>query len=597
MALSNRYLLTERIAAGGMGEVWAGTDVLLKRQVAVKVLLPMLMSDSEFITRFRTEARMMAALKHPGIVQIYDYGEDVAVNGSHLDYLVMEYVDGTPLAQRIQAAGRLGAAETASIVAQAAAALQVAHDAGIVHRDVKPSNLLVRPDGVVVLVDFGVARSTGITGITSTNIVLGSAHFMAPEQAAGKPISPATDIYALGAVAYCCLAGRPPFVGDHPLSVLAQLVQEEPAPLPADVPAAVSSMVLRALDKRPANRYASAAAFANAARATQGAAPSASAPPAPGGGSARYLTGRSGPFRPAPPPAAERSGDHVPTFAPAAERSGGPVPTFASAGGPVPTFAPAGGPVPAFASAGGPVPMLASPADRSTGHGPMRPPVPAGSRRRNTTLAVAAVAAIVAGLIGVVFSLTFRPGLSEAQTTGGNAPGPGGPGGQSTGKGRGALPGPTRSKTQAGRTGDGGGAATAPVAVGGTDPTASAAAAGTATGTTTNPYSPRQVCGNAFQIIDEAPLRGADGSLAGRVFLLFNAANGKNCTVTLKAVSVGVATPASAYLEVQGATRLTDSGAFQYYAGPVKAAAANQCVKWGGSVGGATFDSPFEHCG
>jgi serine/threonine protein kinase len=166
--LNGRYRLTQRIAAGGMGEVWRGDDLLLQREIAVKVLLPALMSDSEFITRFRSEARMMAALRHPGIVQVYDYGENAQVGAHRLDFLVMEFIDGTPLSARIQRAGRLTPAETMAAVAQIADALQAAHDAGIIHRDVKPSNLLVRPAGAIVLVDFGVARSTGVTGITST---------------------------------------------------------------------------------------------------------------------------------------------------------------------------------------------------------------------------------------------------------------------------------------------------------------------------------------------------------------------------------------------------------------------------------------------
>src|SRR5258708_2779947 len=181
-----------------MGDVWSATDTLLKRRVAVKALLPSLVSDAEFITRFRTEARLMAALRHPGIVQVYDYGEDTVVNGHRVDYLVMEYIEGVPLSNRIEATGKLGIAETISVVTQAAQALHVAHNAGIVHRDVKPSNLLVQPDGTVILVDFGVARSGNVTSLTGTNVVLGSPRYMAPEQIAGQPVSAATDVYALG---------------------------------------------------------------------------------------------------------------------------------------------------------------------------------------------------------------------------------------------------------------------------------------------------------------------------------------------------------------------------------------------------------------
>ena len=265
VVLNGRYLLEERIAAGGMGEIWRGVDTSLQRRIAVKVLLPFLVSDSAFITRFRTEARMMAALRHPGIVQVYDGGQAVLPGGA-LDFLVMEFIEGTPLSASLQQSGRLGPRQTLEIVAQAADALQAAHEAGIVHRDVKPSNLLIRPNGAVVLVDFGVARSTTATGITGTNVVMGTAHYMAPEQAEGKPVSAVTDVYALGAVAYCCLAGRTPYVGDGPLEVLGQLVYGPSPTLPPDVPTAVADVVLRAMDKDPAERYPSAATLAEAAR-------------------------------------------------------------------------------------------------------------------------------------------------------------------------------------------------------------------------------------------------------------------------------------------------------------------------------------------
>ena len=212
--LGDRYRLDEPIATGGMGEVWRATDVVLGRTVAVKVLRTALLADPGFDARFRAEARTMAALRHPGVVNIYDYGHS-PVPGGDATYLVMAYVDGQPLADRIAATGRLAVGETMSLLAQAADALHAAHAHGIVHRDVKPANLLVRADGTVVLVDFGVARSPALTSATTGNQVLGTALYMAPEQAAGRPVSPATDIYALGAVGYHCLAGHPPFVGDN----------------------------------------------------------------------------------------------------------------------------------------------------------------------------------------------------------------------------------------------------------------------------------------------------------------------------------------------------------------------------------------------
>ncbi|TDC36389.1 serine/threonine protein kinase [Micromonospora sp. 15K316] len=283
VVLSGRYRLDERVATGGMGDVWRGTDQVLGRQVAVKVLLPSLVSDPDFIARFRAEARIMAALRHPGIVQVFDCGEDELPDGGRADYLVMEFVDGEPLSKRIEAAGKLGVAETMSVVAQAAQALHAAHRGGIVHRDVKPSNLLVQEDGSVVLVDFGVARSTNVTSITSTNAVPGTALYMAPEQAAGRPVSGATDIYALGAVTYCCLTGAPPFTGDNPLQVAVRHLDDEPPELPHDIPEAVRALVSRALSKDPAERFSSGAAMAEAARTavTGDAGPTAMVPVTP----------------------------------------------------------------------------------------------------------------------------------------------------------------------------------------------------------------------------------------------------------------------------------------------------------------------------
>lgn len=287
VVLSGRYRLDDRVATGGMGDVWRATDLVLGRPVAVKVLLPALVSDPDFIARFRSEARIMASLRHPGVVQVFDCGEDDLPSGGRADYLVMEFVAGEPLSRRIETAGQLEVAETMSIVAQVAQALHAAHGRGIVHRDVKPSNLLVQDDGTVVLVDFGVARSTNVTSITSTNAVPGTALYMAPEQAAGRPVSGATDVYALGAVAYCCLTGSPPFTGDNPLQVAVRHLDDEPPELPAEIPASVRELVSRALAKDPADRYPSAAAMADAARAARADSPTATAALRGAAGSAR----------------------------------------------------------------------------------------------------------------------------------------------------------------------------------------------------------------------------------------------------------------------------------------------------------------------
>ena len=215
MTLGGRYRLDERIAGGGMGEVWRGTDQVLGRTVAVKVLLPSLLNEPGFAERFRGEARTMATVNHPGIVDVYDYGSDDAVGA----YLVMEYVEGEALSNTLSKVGRLTPARTMDLVAQAAEALQAAHDRGVVHRDVKPANLLVRPDGRLVLTDFGIARSAMVGQLTAVGSVLGTASYISPEQASGGVATPLSDVYALGVVAYQCLSGRRPFDGDNPLSI------------------------------------------------------------------------------------------------------------------------------------------------------------------------------------------------------------------------------------------------------------------------------------------------------------------------------------------------------------------------------------------
>jgi serine/threonine-protein kinase len=265
--LSGRYRLDEPIATGGMGQVWRATDMALRRVVAVKVLHPSLLTDPGFDARFRAEARILAALTHPHVVSIYDYGHSQVAGRASVAYLVMTYVHGQPLSQRIAAAGRLSVAETLSVVAQAGEALHAAHLGGHIHRDVKPANLVVRPDGTVILVDFGVAHSPATASVTTGHLILGTANYMAPEQAAGHVVSPATDIYALGAVAYHCLAGQPPFHGGTALAVVLQHISDEPPRLPPDVPPAVRLLVAQALAKNPADRYPTAAALADAARA------------------------------------------------------------------------------------------------------------------------------------------------------------------------------------------------------------------------------------------------------------------------------------------------------------------------------------------
>ncbi|AGZ40004.1 serine/threonine-protein kinase [Actinoplanes friuliensis] len=270
--LDNRYRLDERIATGGMGDVWRGTDVVLGRTIAVKVLRTAMLSDPEFAARFYGEARMMAAFRHPGVVEVYDYSAGDANDEDNCAYLVMAFVDGEPLSARLKDQGRLGVAETMSIVAQAADALHAAHENGTVHRDVKPGNLIVKPNGTVILVDFGVARSAAVTSVTGLNAIVGTALYMAPEQVAKGNVTPATDVYALGAVAYHCIAGHPPFDGDNALQVALRHLEDDPEPLPANtVPPAVHELISRAMAKNPDDRFANAAEFAEAALAASGA--------------------------------------------------------------------------------------------------------------------------------------------------------------------------------------------------------------------------------------------------------------------------------------------------------------------------------------
>ncbi|MFR9778537.1 serine/threonine-protein kinase [Micromonospora sp. MS34] len=259
--LGNRYRLDERIASGGMGDVWRGTDQVLGRTVAVKSLLPALLDEPGFAERFRGEARTMATINHPGVVDVYDFGSD-----QQIAFLIMEYVEGDALASTLSRVGRLTPARTMALLAQAADALHAAHEKGIVHRDVKPGNLLVRPNGTLVLTDFGIARSDLVGQLTAAGSVLGTASYISPEQATGAVATPASDVYALGVVAYQCLAGRRPFEGDNPLEIAMKHVREAPRPLPADIPPQVRAIVERALAKDPTARWPSAAALAGVAR-------------------------------------------------------------------------------------------------------------------------------------------------------------------------------------------------------------------------------------------------------------------------------------------------------------------------------------------
>ena len=252
--LAGRYRLTDRIAAGGMGEVWRGEDDLLTRSVAVKLLPTGRAGDEAFLARFRAEARYAASLSHPGIARVYDYGESAEFGGA---YLVMELVNGEPLSAILARAGRLSPDATLDIVSQAARALDAAHQAGIVHRDIKPGNLLVAAGGTTKITDFGIATAVAAaqaSHLTETGMVMGTAMYVSPEQATGAQVTEASDIYSLGVVAYECLAGHPPFTASEPLAI-AFAHKHEPVPaLPPDVPQPVSDLVYHMLAKTPQER-------------------------------------------------------------------------------------------------------------------------------------------------------------------------------------------------------------------------------------------------------------------------------------------------------------------------------------------------------
>jgi eukaryotic-like serine/threonine-protein kinase len=251
--LQGRYRLDEHVAIGGMGEVWRGTDLVLDRTVAVKLLRPEHAHDEELPERFRAEARMAGLLSHPNIAQVYDFCEATDPDPA---YLVMEFVDGASLAWLLHD-GPLEPARTMDIIAQAARGLAAAHRAGLVHRDIKPGNLLVRSDGLVKVSDFGIARAESATPITRTGLLPGTPGYMAPERAAGAPATPAADLYSLGIVAHQCLTGQLPFQGDFLAVAIAHMEREMP-PLPASVPGRVAALVAELTRKDPQARPSSA---------------------------------------------------------------------------------------------------------------------------------------------------------------------------------------------------------------------------------------------------------------------------------------------------------------------------------------------------
>lgn len=259
--LGGRYELTGRIAGGGMGEVWRAQDGVLGRAVAVKVIRPSLADDASFLARFRNEARLAARLAHGNIAQVYDFGES-----DETAYIVMELVQGTSVAD-LTSRGALPPRQVAELVDQAAAGLEAAHDEGMVHRDVKPANMLLTRKGVVKLTDFGIARALGEAKVTRTGEVLGTVHYLSPEAAVGLEADPQSDVYSLAVVAYELLAGRRPFHADSAVSLALLHVNEPPPPLPPSVPPPVAAAVMHGLAKDPDRRPRGTVAFARALRA------------------------------------------------------------------------------------------------------------------------------------------------------------------------------------------------------------------------------------------------------------------------------------------------------------------------------------------
>jgi serine/threonine-protein kinase len=277
--LSDRYELGEILGFGGMSEVHLARDLRLHRDVAVKVLRADLARDPSFYLRFRREAQNAAALNHPAIVAVYDTGEAETANGP-LPYIVMEYVDGVTLRDIVHTEGPMPGKRAIEVIADACQALNFSHQHGIIHRDVKPANIMISKSGAVKVMDFGIARALAdANSVTQTAAVIGTAQYLSPEQARGEKVDARSDVYSLGCVLYEILTGEPPFTGDSPVAVAYQHVREDPIPPSQrhnDIAPELDAVVLKALAKNPDNRYQSAAEMrADLVRVHSGEAPEA----------------------------------------------------------------------------------------------------------------------------------------------------------------------------------------------------------------------------------------------------------------------------------------------------------------------------------
>src|SRR5438477_3219185 len=253
---SNRYEIEREVAQGGMAEVYLARDQLLDRPVALKALFPEYAREPSFVERFRREAQAAANLNHPNIVSIYDWGQE---SGTY--FIVMEYVEGRSLRELIHTEGTIEPGQAADIAAEIASALAFAYRSGVVHRDVKPGNVLLTESGTVKVTDFGIARAGTSDGLTQTGSVMGTATYFSPEQAQGLPVDGRSDVYALGVVLYEMVTGVAPFTAESPASVAYKHVREEPTTpsrIVHDIPGALDRIILTALAKDVALRYESA---------------------------------------------------------------------------------------------------------------------------------------------------------------------------------------------------------------------------------------------------------------------------------------------------------------------------------------------------
>ena len=420
--LGGRYRLRTLLAVGGMGAVWAAEDAVLGREVAVKVLGEALAGDRRAELRLRREARAAGRLAHPGIARVLDLGEDAG-----RPYLVMELLHGESLAARLARAGPLEPAEAVRVVAAAADALEVAHGAGIVHRDVKPGNVFVTGAGDVKLLDFGIASAANEAALTGGDL-LGTAAYLAPERVLGHDATPAADVYALGVLLYELLAGRPPFAGDTGTALAMAHVHARPAPLDAvapRVPPALTAACERALAKDPAARPPSAAALAALLRSsiTPAHAPApAPAPPPPAPAEAAAAPAP----RPLVPAAFAMAG--APTPAHGAATPAYPPPAAAgSSTAPHPRSAAVGAPTPAQRQAAAAGPSTAARRQAAAVGAPTARGA-AGRRRRRRGAWVAAAALLLAALLAAVPSVGLLPvGGREPAGPGGQAPAGGQP--------------------------------------------------------------------------------------------------------------------------------------------------------------------------